>query len=272
MSNFIVNTYAYTLTRTVEETVAHLLEHGFDTFELMMYPGHLWPADADKNERRRLKQLFKDRGATIRSLNQPNIDLNIGGATREMREYSIGILQSVIELAGDLEVRDFVIGPGKTNPLMPAPRERVVGYFNEALDRLVPLARSAGTRLLVENMPFGFVPDAPGLMKLVQGYDAQVVGIIYDIANGYFINEKLRDALQLTRPRLELVHFSDTGLDVYRHAPIGTGTINFISVGEDLREVGWTDPPVIEIIGTSDDPTAELLASVQRLRDLGWHV
>lgn len=270
MTNFVVNTYAYTLTRSAEDTVNHLLDQGFNSFELMMYPGHMWPSDLSGGERRRLKRRFSEQGAYIRSLNQPNIDLNIGGATREMREYSIGILRSVIELAGELEVPDFVIGPGKVNPLLPAPRERVVGYFRDALDRLVPLAESAGTRILLENMPFGFVPDAPGLMKLIESYDPMIVGIIYDVANGYFIKEELRGALMLTMPRLKMVHFSDTGRDVYRHAPIGSGTIDFHAVGEDLRAVGWTDPAVMEIIGVSDEPTEELLASVKRLREAGW--
>jgi L-ribulose-5-phosphate 3-epimerase len=270
MSNLIVNTYAFTLTHSSEDTVRHLLGHGFNRFELMMYPGHMWPADLSRHERSRLRRLFADEGAHIRSLNQPNIDLNIGGATREMREYSLGILSAVIELAGDLGVPDFIIGPGKMNPLMPAPRERILGYFHEALHRLVPLARSAGVRLLLENMPFGFVPDAPGLMELIEDYDPMAVGIIYDVANGYFIKEDLREALELTIPRLKMIHFSDTGLDVYRHSPVGTGTVDFTAVAEDLRTVGWEDPLVIEIVGISDDPTAELLASIERLRALGW--
>ena len=46
------------------------------------------------------------------------------------------------------------------------PRERMLEHFYRALDRLAPLAREAGTRLLVENMPFAFLPDAESLWLL----------------------------------------------------------------------------------------------------------
>ena len=44
-------------------------------------------------------------------------------------------------------------------------------------------------------------------MALIEGYDPMVVGIIYDVANGYFIKEDLRGALQLTMPPQSLSIF-----------------------------------------------------------------
>ena len=91
--------------------------------------------------------------------------------------------------AGELGARGIVVGPGKPNPLFPMPRERIVSHFYRALDVLAPLARQAGTRLLIENMPFAFLPDAELLMQVVDGYGDDSIRVIYDVANAHFIGE-----------------------------------------------------------------------------------
>src|SRR3979490_37671 len=108
----------------------------------------------------------------------PNVDLNIAAAAEEMRTYTLNLLVQFVRCAGELGAGGIVVGPGKANPLFPMPRERVVSYFYRALDRLAPLARQAGTRLLIENMPFAFLPDAESLMNVVDGYGAASLPVV----------------------------------------------------------------------------------------------
>ena len=224
----------------------------------------------DGGARRRLKREVASRGATIRTFNQPNIDINLTGASPEMRAYSTEIVRGIIELAGDLEVPGIVIGPGKINPLMPIPMDRVVGYFKRAMDILVPLAESVGTRLLVENMPFSFIPEIERLMAVVEDYGDPRLGIVYDLANGYFMRERPLEAMRRAGARLDLVHISDTGLNVCMHDPIGRGTIDYAVVRADLDEAGWNDPIVMEIIALSDNPDRGMTESLAHLRALRW--
>ena len=42
---FCINTYSYTMTHTAADSIERLADFGFRAAELMMYPGHLWPAD-----------------------------------------------------------------------------------------------------------------------------------------------------------------------------------------------------------------------------------
>ena len=44
---FAVNTYSYTLRERASDCVRRLAGRGFREFELMMYPGHLWPDEID---------------------------------------------------------------------------------------------------------------------------------------------------------------------------------------------------------------------------------
>ena len=241
--SFACNTYSYTISHRAEACLSHLADLGFSEFELMMYPGHLWPPDIDAAQRSSLRRLIESRDLRIVTLNMPNIDMNIAGASLQMRRYTLDLLRQIVELAGELGAAGVVIGPGKSNPLFPAPRERLDVFFFSALDELVPLAKKAGTALWVENMPFAFIPDIEGLMQALDRYGNDDIGIVYDVANGHFIKENLGDALRRCRKRLKLVHLSDTGRTVYRHDPVGAGDVPFSEVPPVLAEIGYSRLP-----------------------------
>ncbi|WP_108610754.1 sugar phosphate isomerase/epimerase family protein [Aminobacter sp. MSH1] len=269
-SDYIINTYAFTLTHTAKQALETLSHLGFDEFELMMYPGHIWPNEMDAGAVRKFKSYLADAGLKIRSLNQPNIDINLAGATPEMREYSIANLAGITRLAGELGAKGVVIGPGKVNPLMPMSREKLDGHFYRALDVLLPIANEAGVMLLVENMPFAYLSDIKSLLEVVDRYGADEIAIIYDLANGSFIKEDVGAALKLCRSRLKLIHVSDTGPTAYKHDAVGLGTMDFSKLLGDLKAASWDDRPVLEIIGISEDPTREILDTIDRLTAVGW--
>lgn len=265
---FACNTYSYTISHPAAMCVEHLASFGFRELELMMYPGHLWPPDTDAAARRALLRQVRDAGLEIVTLNMPNIDMNVAGASAEMRRYTLDLLEGIVVLAGELGAAGVVIGPGKANPLFPAPKERLIGYFFAALERLLPLARKSGTALWVENMPFAFLPGIDELMSVLARFGADEIGIVYDAANGHFIDEDIAHALRACRSRLQLVHLSDTDQRVYKHAPVGAGTVPFAGIPAVLAEVGYRRRPVLEII--AEDADRAILDSAERLARLGY--
>ncbi|HEX6144273.1 MAG TPA: sugar phosphate isomerase/epimerase family protein [Geminicoccaceae bacterium] len=267
-TTFAINVYSYTQKFTGIETVRHLAGLGYRDLELMMYPGHLWAADLDAGGRRELRRVIDECGCRLVALNMPNIDLNVAGASREMRQYSLALISEFTELAGDLGAESILIGPGKQNPLFPAPRDELLGHFYKALDTLHPIARQGGTRILVENMPFAFLPDAPSLMKALDDYGNDDIHVLYDVANGHFIGEDPGEGLRCVKDRLRLVHVSDTGQRVYRHDPVGRGDVPFAGVPAVMKEVGYRDKPMLEII--SENPDADIEDSVNRLYEMGY--
>jgi sugar phosphate isomerase/epimerase len=173
-----------------------------------------------------------------------------------------------VRLAGELGAAGVVIGPGKTNPLFPAEPHELVGHFYAALDRLCPVAETAGTALWVENMPFAFLPAIGPLMEVIERYGNDAVRVVYDIPNAYFIGEDFAAGLMRCRDRLELVHLSDTGRQVYRHDAVGEGTLPFEQVPPALAAAGYAIRPMLEII--SRNPDCDILASADRLVRLGF--
>lgn len=269
-SIFAVNPYAYTLTYKVTDCMRHLADKGFAGYELMMYKGHFWPGEADAALRREVRRVAEETKTRIVSFNMPNIDLNIAGASDEMRNYSLDLLAQFIELAGDVGAPSIVVGPGKANPLLPMPFDQLRGHFFRGLDRLAPIAKKQGVKILVENMPFSFLPDAPALMKALDEYGDDEIGVIYDVANGHFINEDPCDGLRLVKDRLGLVHFSDTGRSAYRHDPVGYGDLDFSRIPSVLAEIGYSELPVLEVVSRHADMDAEILSSAKQLAALGY--
>lgn len=267
-SVFAINTYSYTLSHTARDCLGWLADRGYTEFELMMYPGHMWPADFGEASRRDLRKFIESNGLTVATLNMPNVDLNVAAAAAEMRDYTIANLRGVVQLAGDLGVPGVVIGPGKANPLFPAPMERLESYFYAALDELEPLAQKVGSALYVENMPFAFLPGIAALMQSLDRYGSDRIGIVYDVANGHFINEDIGAALRKCRSRLKVVHLSDTNQKVYRHDTIGLGSVDFAPIPAVLAQIGFTKKPIFEII--SPNPDRDIEDSAAKLLGMGW--
>jgi L-ribulose-5-phosphate 3-epimerase len=267
-SAFGCNTYSYMRSHSAETCLARLADLGFREFELMVHPGHLWPAELSAEQRGAIRRLLAQRGLQLSALNMPNIDINVAGAAPEMRAYSLKILTETVQLAGELGARGVVIGPGKANQLFPADAGDLIGHFFAALDRLAPVAEKLGTALWVENMPFAFLPAIGPLMDALARYGNDAVRVVYDIANAYFVAEDFADGLRQCRTRLALVHLSDTGRHIYRHDPIGLGAVPFAEVPRALAAVGYSARPILEII--SRDPNRDIVASVGKLAPLGF--
>ena len=267
---FAVNTYSYIQDYSAEACLRQLAGLGASAFELMMYPGHCWPNELDAAARRDLARLLRENGWRLTTLNMPNVDLNIAAASAEMRQYSLDMLRGIVRLAGELGAPAVVLGPGKPNPLFPLAAETMMGWFFQALDALVPLAEQAGTSLVVENMPFAFLPGAAELMDALARYGHGGIGVVYDVANAVFIGEDLTQGFARVQPRLRLVHLSDTGRGAYRHDPVGMGIVPFGDVPACLAAAGYRELCVLEII--SRTPGTDLPSSARKLTELGWTV
>jgi sugar phosphate isomerase/epimerase len=265
-AGFAINTYSYIFNASAADTVARLADQGYGGVELMFFPGHLWPSELDASSLSALRRLCAERLRLV-SVNMPNVDMNVAAAAEEMRSYTLDLLERFVRCAGELGAGGIVVGPGKPNPLFPMPRERMIGHFYRALDRLAPLARQAGTKLLIENMPFAFLPDAEGLIRAIDEYGDDSIRVIYDVANAHFIGEAPADGLRRVRDRLGLVHFSDTTRQSYKHDPMGSGDVPLGGLASIMQEIGHTELPMLEII--SHTPDADIADSCARLRRAG---
>ena len=263
-----IHTYSYIWQMSAHDTLVHLADRGYRRFELLINRPHVWPEELTEAERRATARLLAERNLTIEVLNPPSLDLNLVSPSPEMRSMTRAHYRRVIELAADWSVPQVLVVPGKTHPLLPAPADRVWGWFAEAVAELDRYAEDKGLGIVLENIPMAFLPTADALMSAIDRLGNERLGICYDAANAVFARESPGDGLRLVASRLKVLHLSDTGLQKWDHATIGSGVVPFAEVADAMRKIGVDVPTMLEII--SPDGDADIAKSHRALAGLGW--
>lgn len=265
----IINTFSYLWKSTAIDAITELVENGYKTFEVPISSPHCWPDELSGAERSAIKARLGECGAEIRSLNAGGYDINLASPGANMRRKSIEHIKSVIDLAVAWDVPEVVISPGTRRPMISPSLERVYGWMYESLGDLIPLAKQAGTRLLLENTPYCFTPTIGDLAGIVRTVDDDVLKIVYDVANAAYIEEDPVAGLRSHQESIALVHISDTGLETWGHDPIGTGVVDLEGLGEAVEATCGVGNVVLEVIREKNT----LHEFDQAMRDLskkGW--
>ena len=265
----IINTFSYLWAATAVDAIVDLVDNGYNTFEVPISSPHCWPDDMSSSERSAAGMRLRDSGAQIRSLNAGGYDINLASPGANMRRKSIEHVVSVIDLAVAWGAREVVISPGTRRPMISPPLESSYGWMYESLETLIPLAKQAGTRLLLENTPYCFTPTVEDLATVVETVDDDIVKIVYDVANAAYIGEDPVAGLRSHHEAIALVHISDTGLETWGHDPIGTGVVDFDALGGAVEATCGESNVVLEII-REEDPIAEFNKGMEELRLRGW--
>lgn len=267
----IINTFSYLWKSTAIEAISELVRHGFKVFEVPVSSPHCWPDEMSASSRSDGRKQLLDHGASVRSLNAGGYDINLASPASNMRRKSTDHIKDVLQLAVDWGVADVVISPGTRRPMISPTIPQALGWFSESVDVLLPIAKQAGVRLLVENTPYCFRPTIGELVDLVDDIGDRNFSIVYDVANAAYIGEDPVASLLSHHSHIGLVHISDTGTDVWGHDPIGTGIVDFEGLGRAVESVFRVDDVVLEII-REKEPLQEINDGVEELKKRGWNI
>jgi len=265
----IINTFSYLWSTTAINAITELFDNGYRTFEVPISSPHCWPDEITEAERSAIKAKLDRSGARIRSLNAGGYDINLASPGANMRRKSIDHITSVIDLAVAWDVPDVVISPGTRRPMISPSLERTYGWMYESMETLIPLAKQAGKRLLMENTPYCFTPTIDDLAGIVTTVDDDALKIVYDVANAAYIEEEPVAALLAHAEHIELIHISDTGTDVWGHDPIGTGVIDWEGLGDAVEATLGVSNVVLEII-REEKTLYEFAKAMDDLTAKGW--
>ena len=265
----IINTFSYLWSSTAIDAIAELVDDGYETFEVPISSPHCWPDEISILERSAIGAKLSEYGARVRSLNAGGYDINLASPGANMRLKSIEHVKSVIDLAAAWDVPEVVISPGTRRPMIPPSLERAYGWMYESLGSLIPLAKQAGTRLLLENTPYCFTPTVRDLAGIVSTVNDDVLKIVYDVANAAYIREDPVAGLLSNQESIALVHISDTSLETWGHDPIGTGVVDFEGLGGAVEATCGVSNVVLEII-REENTLYEFDKAMHDLRDRGW--
>ena len=265
----IINTFSYLWSTTAIKAIKELTTAGYQSFEVPISSPHCWPDEMPPSERAAMKAKLEDYGARIRSLNAGGYDVNLASPGASVRHRSIEHIKSVIDLAVAWDVPEVVISPGTRRPMISPPLEKTYAWMYESFADLIPFAKQAGTRLLMENTPYCFTPTIYDLMGVVKAVNDDTLKLVWDVANAAYIEDDPVAGLLSHHESIGLVHISDTGTDVWGHDPIGTGVIDWEALGEAVEGTCGVENVVLEVI-REDDPLGTVNQAMRDLKSRGW--
>lgn len=251
----------------------HLHGLGYKVFELMIFPPHCWPREMTSDQRKNYKSWLDGEGLQISSFCYPLLDNNPNGVDKLMREYTLDRYREAIDFAAELDCPYVVAIPGPVNSLINPPHQWMLDWFVEGMKKLVQHSKGTGVELLLENVPFTYLPTAQDMIDTAALIGPEI-GVNYDVCNGAFIKEDPAAAIRMIAGKIKNVHISDSGYEEFLHTRLGTGIVRPSPVAEALNDIGYDGVTVLEIISDAlqagTDPDEDFINSHKILAGSGW--
>lgn len=267
------STFPFLYSHSGLDALKHLRSLGYDKFEMMIFPPHCWPREMSAAQRSEVSKWMSGEGASLTSFCYPLLDNNPNGVDRLMREYTLDRYREAIDLAAEWRCPYVVAIPGPVNSLINPPHQWMLDWFVEGMKKLVSHAKGTGVELLLENVPFAFVPTSRQIKDVAEMIGPEV-GVNFDICNSAFIKEDPADAIRMLGSLIKNVHISDSGLDEFKHERLGTGIVEPAPAARAMADIGYTGATVMEIItdamSADADPDGDIRASHAILAQNGW--
>lgn len=267
------STFPFLYSHSGLDALKHLQSQGYDTFELMIFPPHCWPRELGVKDRKEYKSWLNGEGENVSSFCYPLLDNNPNGVDRLMRAYTLDRYKEAIDFAAELECPYVVAIPGPVNSLINPPYQWMLDWFVEGMKELVTYAKGTGVELLLENVPFTYLPSAQDMADTAALIGPEV-GVNFDVCNSAFIKEDPAKAIRMLGGLIKNVHISDSGYDEFLHSRLGTGMVEPGPVAAALKEIDYEGVTVLEIItdalAEGANPDGDIKTSHDILAEHGW--
>ena len=236
---------------------------GLNDFDVILAPGHCWPAELSPPERARMAAALHADDMRIESLNLPAIDLNLASCVPEVRAQALALYTQALQLSADLGGRAVVVVPGRVSALFAPPQRASEGWLAESLEQLLAVAERVGQFLYLESHPQTPIPTVAAIEGFLTTIADPRLKVAYDVANAEFVAEDQPAALRRLAPRLGQVHLSDGTRTHWRHDRVGLGTVDFKRILAALADTRFAGVALLEIISAT--PLEDFSASLNAL-------
>ena len=249
MRQLVVSTYTGLGRRPLTHLLHDLADAGYERVEILATPPHVDLEDVGRTVAD-VVPVLRRTGLQVTSVVPSGVDVNLASTHGGMRRWSQEQFLATVRLAAALGAGDVVVHPGRRHPLRPPPTDQLLAWVLEGIDVVTAAAEREGVHVLLENVPTGLFDTAQECVDVVHALDGRL-GICYDVANGYMV-EDVPESLRNLGAELRLVHVSDTRRSQWRHDPLGTGEVPWHDVAVALAGRPYTGRVVLETLHQGD--------------------
>ncbi|MGD8237336.1 MAG: sugar phosphate isomerase/epimerase family protein [Armatimonadota bacterium] len=228
------------------EEFAWAAQHGFEFVDFTLEPPSA-SASAMQPELQSIRDTADQHGLGL--IGHTAYYLPLASPLEGLREAAVAEFTAAFDTFEALGVKRVNIHPQAMRPTVFS-KEQVLAAHVEVLGRLAAAAVARGLRPMVENGPYGTLSTVGDFEALFAAVDG--LGLHLDVGHANLIApENQTDCfLEAFADRLLHVHFSDNMGPHVRddlHLPLGTGSVAWPEVIEQLKAHGYDDTITLEV-------------------------
>jgi sugar phosphate isomerase/epimerase len=263
---------------SLDETIRILSGIGFDGIEIMADTPHAWPPDLSREDRVRIRKCLDDHGMEISNINafmmcavQDFHHPSWIEPDEAFRQIRIQHTIDSIYLAANLGAKTISTEPG--GPLDSASLSDE-GAWNESLKlfidgirQVVPHARKAGVKLLVEPEPDLLIQRSGEFRCFMEEMDPEVVGMNFDVGHFYCVGEPPVGNIETMWPWIGHFHLEDIAhTREHHHLALGDGAIDLYEVLNAIHRKDYRGYVTVELYPYQEDPADVARRSLDYLK------
>lgn len=232
MNRVGISTHANALT---DQRLAEYMEAGINCFEVVTNE----PGDSKGIGERSSKY-----GVSVWSAHLPfDYNIDISSLEDKVAESTVKLHIEIMKSAAKEGIKIFVVHPS-SEPIDDSERENRIEMSMKSLKILAEEAHKLGCIIAVEDLPRTCLGrNSEELLKIVSAHEK--LGICFD--TNHLLSEPISDFIRNCRSKIITTHFSDYDFVDERHLLPGEGDIDWVSLIDELENVGYKGPVMYEL-------------------------
>ncbi|OHB74693.1 MAG: xylose isomerase [Planctomycetes bacterium RBG_16_59_8] len=235
------------------ETISIIASAGYQGVEIMADRPHAWPPDLDEAKVDEIRESVRRNRLSISNINAFMMCV-VGDFHRpswierdeKRRRMRIDHTIASLELAAKLGARRISTEPG--GPLDGIDRREAMRLFQEGIHEAALVAARLGVKLLVEPEPDLLIERSDQFLEFMSGVKSDAVGLNFDVGHFFCVGEDPAELARRFGPLISHVHLEDIAADrKHFHLPPGKGAMDFDSLFNALREIGYDGWITVEL-------------------------
>lgn len=271
------------------DALVHIKNAGYPAVEIMCDAPHAYPPSLSASDRRGIREDLAKVGLVVSNLNAfmmtavhgRRADDDLPRQARDFwypsyvdpdpaeRRKRIEHTRACLHLAHELRSPTISIEPG--GPLDGRDEQAGLTLFEQALEELAPLAESLGVLICIEPEPGLVIERSEQYLRFKTRLDSPAIAMNFDVGHMYCVGEEPAEAARRLGGEIRHIQIEDIAASrEHRHLAPGDGAIDFRALRQALGEIGYEGYVTVELYPYLEDPCAAAIASLARLRALGY--
>src|SRR5687767_932241 len=269
------STNAYTR-HTLIDALRGIRAAGFTGVEILADVPHAYPGSIDHATTESIRRELDRLGLTVSNINcncsfgywrhappEPYFEPSLISPNPQHREDRASLILKALDFAKAVGAANVSITSGRCLGGMPP--ERAARQFGESIRPILDRADALGVNVGIECEPGLYLEYVAELREWIDRLKHPRFGANLDVGHSQVIGERIPDVVRLLGDRIWNLHVEDIPGRKHYHMIPGEGTLDWRSLGDALRQIGYSRYLTVELYTHTADPQTAAEKSYQFL-------